>query len=62
MTSLKECFFPKAEETMSLKVAQMNLMSVNLSIIQAYMFSKDSENFREKIKSNRNGGLETASA
>ena len=26
------------------------------------MFSKDSENFREKIKSNRDGGLETASA
>ena len=26
------------------------------------MFSKNSENFREKIKSNRNNGLETAGA
>ena len=40
----------------------MNLMNVYLINNIAIMFSKDSENFRKKVNSNRNGGLETAGA
>ena len=60
--SLKDFFFSKTEEKMSLKVAQMILMSVKLINNIAIPVFKGFWKFQRKNKSNRNGGLETASA
>ena len=62
MTSSKD-FFSKAKERMSLKVAQMNLMSVYLiNNIAIHVFKGFWKFQAKKIKSNRNDELETASA